>query len=366
MPAMMPSLMDQLKDMPDDLPLGALQLSDAGGSPVDNNPAPPPRGSLLDHPSGHAPTPSHAHMRNSASSHSSMVMTNSTTMGMLSSSDLSEVAAAVAHQHHQGGLHQGGGDGSRDAPPVGCDHDAIKLFVGNINRSLNEGDLLPLFDTIGRVVELVIVRDRVTRESKGSAFLWYATRENAEQAVLQLNLRLTLPDSTGLPGRPMVLRRAQARARAPPPMIMQSAPMMSMGSGSMGMGGGRSGMPALNHHTQPGMGIGGYGSGMHGGFGSAGMAFPGGMGMPIVPLGYPGVDDTVQAVSIPLSRHHTNSVVDNLHHVSSITGTSVSVTHAQLPGSFHIVIKGPAVQVQAATDLFGSHCFPKPRGMLHA
>ncbi len=69
----------------------------------------------------------------------------------------------------------------------------------------------------------MIVRDHATRESKGSAFLWYASRASAEQAILQLNLSHTLPDPQGKVNRPLVLRRAKARAKAgmPPP---QQAP----------------------------------------------------------------------------------------------------------------------------------------------
>lgn len=38
--------------------------------------------------------------------------------------------------------------------------------MGNIPKSYTELQLLPLFETIGQVVDLVIVRDRNTHESK--------------------------------------------------------------------------------------------------------------------------------------------------------------------------------------------------------
>lgn len=56
-----------------------------------------------------------------------------------------------------------------DKPPPGCAPDAIKLFVGSIPKSCTESQLLPFFETIGKVVDLVVVRDRVTRESKVGA-----------------------------------------------------------------------------------------------------------------------------------------------------------------------------------------------------
>lgn len=44
-----------------------------------------------------------------------------------------------------------------DVPPPGCEPDAIKLFVGNIPLNYTEEQLLPLFQQIGQVVELVVV-----------------------------------------------------------------------------------------------------------------------------------------------------------------------------------------------------------------
>jgi RNA recognition motif-containing protein len=44
--------------------------------------------------------------------------------------------------------------------------------VGNIPKHYNEDELLPLFERVGAVVELSITRDKVSKASKGSAFLW--------------------------------------------------------------------------------------------------------------------------------------------------------------------------------------------------
>jgi hypothetical protein len=55
------------------------------------------------------------------------------------------------------------------------------------------------------VAELAVVRDRLTDGSKGSAFVWYATRAAGEQAILQFNMRHMLPDPTGEQDRPLVV-----------------------------------------------------------------------------------------------------------------------------------------------------------------
>jgi len=101
-----------------------------------------------------------------------------------------------------------------ETPPTGCAQDAIKLFIGNIPKQCTEEQLLPFFETIGKVVELVIVRDKVSHESKGSAFVWYSSRAHAERAILQFNLRHVLPDPSGEQDRPLVVRKAKARAKA--------------------------------------------------------------------------------------------------------------------------------------------------------
>jgi hypothetical protein len=132
--------------------------------------------------------------------------------------------------------------------------------VGNIPKHYNEEDLLPLFERVGAVVELSITRDKVSKASKGSAFLWwveprarlsrrcppaspgdgcgpppappstypvrpgcpatplpcnrYATAATAEAAIQTFNMRHALPDLTGRETRPLAVRPANVRAAA--------------------------------------------------------------------------------------------------------------------------------------------------------
>ncbi|OMJ95844.1 hypothetical protein SteCoe_747 [Stentor coeruleus] len=56
------------------------------------------------------------------------------------------------------------------------------LFVYNISYETSEDTLRKKFETFGEIVTLYIVRDFVTGESNGYAFIEYASSYNAEQA----------------------------------------------------------------------------------------------------------------------------------------------------------------------------------------
>lgn len=98
---------------------------------------------------------------------------------------------------------------------------ALKLFVGNLPRSVSDGELSDFVTQAGfRVASAVVIHDKMTGESKGFGFVELAEGENLQGAIQALN-------SQALAGRPLTVNEAR--------------PPRTGFSGPRGGGGGRGG-----------------------------------------------------------------------------------------------------------------------------
>ena len=64
---------------------------------------------------------------------------------------------------------------------------STKLYVGNLPYETTESDLQTLFEGIGQVSTVNIVRDRATGQARGFAFVEMSDAEGARRAIGELN-----------------------------------------------------------------------------------------------------------------------------------------------------------------------------------
>ncbi len=81
---------------------------------------------------------------------------------------------------------------------------ARKLFVGNLSFNTDERRLQEVFEAVGPVDTVNIVRDQMTGRARGFAFVEMQTDEAAQTAIQQLN-------ETELDGRRIAVNEARPK-----------------------------------------------------------------------------------------------------------------------------------------------------------
>jgi RNA recognition motif-containing protein len=152
----------------------------------------------------------------------------------------------------------------------------VRLFVGNLPYQATEDDLRTHFAQVGPPTQIVRPLDRETGRARGFAFVEYAERAPAEEAIKKFDGQLFM-------GRPLAVSEARAREDrgpgGPPRPGGYGAPRpggYQGGGGGFGGGGGGFGGP------RPG-GFSGGGGGGFGGGGGVGQARQKDFGPPAPP-----------------------------------------------------------------------------------
>ena len=81
---------------------------------------------------------------------------------------------------------------------------AVRLFVGNLSYATTEADLRAYFGTIAPPSQVVLPVDRETGRPRGFAFVEFADRAHAENAIQKFNGQV-------FNGRPLAVSEARAR-----------------------------------------------------------------------------------------------------------------------------------------------------------
>ena len=81
---------------------------------------------------------------------------------------------------------------------------AVRLFVGNLSYATTEADLRAYFGSVAPPSQVVLPVDRETGRPRGFAFVEFADRAHAEQAIQRFNGQV-------FNGRPLAVSEARAR-----------------------------------------------------------------------------------------------------------------------------------------------------------
>ena len=80
----------------------------------------------------------------------------------------------------------------------------VKLFVGQVPKTMEEEDLSPFFSKYGPVEDVAIIRDKHTGQHRGCAFVTFLSKESAEACEEELHNQFVFAEGR----RPVQIRPA--------------------------------------------------------------------------------------------------------------------------------------------------------------
>jgi len=89
----------------------------------------------------------------------------------------------------------------------------MKVYVGNLPFSVDQGKLKELFASYGEIEEATVISDKFSGRSKGFGFVTFKNDESAKKAIAEMNEK-------DIEGRPLKVNEAKPmdpdRPRRPP------------------------------------------------------------------------------------------------------------------------------------------------------
>ncbi|KAG0478499.1 hypothetical protein HPP92_013218 [Vanilla planifolia] len=73
---------------------------------------------------------------------------------------------------------------------------SVKLFVGQVPKHISEAQLLAMFKEVALVDEVSIIKDKVTKASRGCCFLICPSKQEADKAISACHNKRTLPGAS--------------------------------------------------------------------------------------------------------------------------------------------------------------------------
>jgi RNA recognition motif-containing protein len=84
------------------------------------------------------------------------------------------------------------------------DFGPTKLFVGGLSSETTTEDLRASFSKFGEIIDVIVIADRATSQSRGFGFVTYSSSTVAETAIKEMN-------GVELDGRTLKVNRAETR-----------------------------------------------------------------------------------------------------------------------------------------------------------
>ncbi|MEO9258527.1 MAG: RNA-binding protein [Crocinitomicaceae bacterium] len=83
----------------------------------------------------------------------------------------------------------------------------MNIFVAKLDYGVTSDDLREVFEEYGEVTSCSVIMDKMTRKSKGFAFVEMPESEQANKAISELN-------EASINGRTIVVKEAEERAKS--------------------------------------------------------------------------------------------------------------------------------------------------------